>query len=775
MPHNRAATLLAVLMSVNTSAGACLASERPMAKGPLYIAQASGEALRFYNAGIGLMNAKKYTEAQESFQRAVDIDPTIAFAHWNLGVVLTQQNKYQDALPELRRAVELNPRLAGAWNSLGVCLVGLSKFTEAIAAFNKYLQLEPNGQFAPNLRKTIVNLQAEAKRFSNRPGAADDYYSESVAGKSGHWTSMPVVVYITPANGIRGFRNEFVDILKAAITDWQQESNGLVSFTYTQNPGQANVVCSFTDSHKDALSIAEGGHCIVTHDDTGKIVHATVTILTVELSGAGQTDNTLRRIALHEVGHALGLAHSRDSHDVMFMASLSGVERPSLSAHDAKTIQRYYNGGNVVENKSASTEIERPSTYAVVSPVEGTALTPQQPVMVQQQPVVAAPETVATQPAVAVPMQPVIYAPQQQSIVAPQIVVAAPLQPVIASPQQPAMTAPETFVPLRPTISAPQQPVALAPQTVAAAPLQPFVPVAQPVVSAPPQSAIPAAQQAIESTQDKPWVTPGQLLSPAPQPVMTYSQQPLASPAQPTVVSPPRLPWMKPAEQTGLAPQQFAAAPQQSLAPASQQFAPQQFAAAPQQVAPAPQQPASAPQQLASAPQQISSAPQQLASAPQQIAAAPQQVASAPQQPSAAPSANIVSNDQPVLQAFASNQGGMVSQARQLSDQALRLFNSGLSEAAIAMFEEAHTLAPDDAAVAANVGASYAIMGGNAVEHQDYNLANTYYQKAIPLMERLPNANLKIALKRYSQMLRLANRNDDAQTVEAKLSALGAK
>jgi hypothetical protein len=91
------------------------------------------------------------------------------------------------------------------------------------------------------------------------------------------------------------------------------------------------------------------------------------------------------------------------------------------------------------------------------------------------------------------------------------------------------------------------------------------------------------------------------------------------------------------------------------------------------------------------------------------------------------------------------------------------------------MFEDAHRLAPDDAEVAANLGASYGIMAGNAADQHDYNNAASYYQKAVPLLEKTPGQNLRIVLKRYTQILRQTNRNEDAQTIEAKLNALNTK
>jgi hypothetical protein len=212
--------------------------------------------------------------------------------------------------------------------------------------------------------------------------------------------------------------------------------------------------------------------------------------------------------------------------------------------------------------------------------------------------------------------------------------------------------------------------------------------------------------------------------------------------------------------------------PLQQAAAAQASNAPQQFADRSQQLATPPQQ-FSAQQQQQQQQQQQLTVPQQIAAAPQQTASAPQQVSAAPPQMAATP--NSSSNEQLVIQQFGSSQNGMLPQARQLSDQALRMFNSGLSEAGIAMFEDAHRLAPDDAAVTANLGASYGIMAGNAADQHDYNTATSYYQKALPLLEKASSQNLKIVLRRYCQTLRQTNHNEDAQALEAKLNSLNSK
>jgi predicted Zn-dependent protease len=63
-----------------------------------------------------------------------------------------------------------------------------------------------------------------------------------------------------------------------------------------------------------------------------------ITLATHISNGAPLDDRGMRAIALHEVGHALGLSHSTDAHDIM--APLVRVD--DLSEPDRSTIKLLY-------------------------------------------------------------------------------------------------------------------------------------------------------------------------------------------------------------------------------------------------------------------------------------------------------------------------------------------------------------------------------------------------------------------------------------------------
>src|SRR6266567_1127828 len=83
--------------------------------------------------------------AEQEYQRAIEINPNYAFAHYLFGFdVLTPLGDFDHALSEMNRAVELDP-FSGIINAnLGWCYLCARRYPEAVAQFRKAAELDPN-------------------------------------------------------------------------------------------------------------------------------------------------------------------------------------------------------------------------------------------------------------------------------------------------------------------------------------------------------------------------------------------------------------------------------------------------------------------------------------------------------------------------------------------------------------------------------------------------------------------------------------------------------
>jgi tetratricopeptide (TPR) repeat protein len=81
------------------------------------------------------------------FQQAVDIDPSLAMAHYNLGVTQRLRGYLEEAIAAYRQAIALQPNYAEAHQNLGVALFKIGKIPEAVQSFgqavNIYQRFDP--------------------------------------------------------------------------------------------------------------------------------------------------------------------------------------------------------------------------------------------------------------------------------------------------------------------------------------------------------------------------------------------------------------------------------------------------------------------------------------------------------------------------------------------------------------------------------------------------------------------------------------------------------
>jgi len=137
----------------------------------------------------------------------------------------------------------------------------------------------------------------------------------------------PIRVWIEPT-GMLGFN----DRVRSAFTEWTGTGVPL-RFVFVPRARDAEIRVRWTD-HLDHKT----GNTVWRVDRNGWMQGSDVVLATHLSDGRVLDVRSLRAIALHEVGHAIGLAHSNDRHDVM--ASL--VRVASLSDEDRATARLLY-------------------------------------------------------------------------------------------------------------------------------------------------------------------------------------------------------------------------------------------------------------------------------------------------------------------------------------------------------------------------------------------------------------------------------------------------
>lgn len=143
----------------------------------------------------------------------------------------------------------------------------------------------------------------------------------------------PLRVWVQPSVDVSGGRPDLVPRVHAAFREWEALDIP-VRFVFVSDSASAEVRVGWTDHFLMPIS----GKTMWSRDDDWWIVDASITIAVHHSGGAILDGPAIRAIALHEVGHLLGLDHAADSTSIM--ASL--VRARELSPADSATMRLLY-------------------------------------------------------------------------------------------------------------------------------------------------------------------------------------------------------------------------------------------------------------------------------------------------------------------------------------------------------------------------------------------------------------------------------------------------
>jgi len=101
------------------------------------------DAEEWFQSGLALNGAGKYSEAAEAFARSVAIDPKNPLAWLNLGTAQALSGAYGPAISSLREALRLDPKLALAYSNLGEIYFKGERYAEALEAYGAVVAIWP--------------------------------------------------------------------------------------------------------------------------------------------------------------------------------------------------------------------------------------------------------------------------------------------------------------------------------------------------------------------------------------------------------------------------------------------------------------------------------------------------------------------------------------------------------------------------------------------------------------------------------------------------------
>jgi matrixin len=122
----------------------------------------------------------------------------------------------------------------------------------------------------------------------------------------------PLRVWVEPTSNIPDFTDAYVEEVRAAFEDWDALELP-VRFEFVRDSAKADVHVSWLDHFEQPIS----GRTKWARDDDWWITDADIVLAVHHHQGEVLDLDAMKAMALHEIGHLLGLDHTKDSGCIM--------------------------------------------------------------------------------------------------------------------------------------------------------------------------------------------------------------------------------------------------------------------------------------------------------------------------------------------------------------------------------------------------------------------------------------------------------------------------
>jgi tetratricopeptide (TPR) repeat protein len=143
----------------------------------------------FLGQGNSFLELKRYEEAVEAYDKAIQLQPNYVEAWNGRGKGLDFLQRYESAINAFDAAIKIQPNSLEAWTNKGNLQIQLQQYSEAISSFDKAVKIKPNYSLAwyrrgwalHNLRRYQEAVESYDKAVEFKPDSSDSWYQRGNA------------------------------------------------------------------------------------------------------------------------------------------------------------------------------------------------------------------------------------------------------------------------------------------------------------------------------------------------------------------------------------------------------------------------------------------------------------------------------------------------------------------------------------------------------------------------------------------------------------------
>jgi TonB family protein len=308
------------------------------------------EGLTLSNHALGYIRQCLWDPAEFELSRATKLYPDLSQAHTSRAYVLARLDRELEALSEANEGIQLSTNRPEPVCILAQIYQGYGMFDDAIKQDQLLVRRFPKHPAVPITKAMHEALEVDlAEQHQVTAPDDSDYFAYVTRAATVKWAKekFPLKVYVpTDDEGqkIGGYDNSFGEALRDSFRIWQKQSNNLLSFTMVKTPEQADIECDWVSDPAVLSNPCEGGDARVKYDaGHGGLQHVRIVMSTMAPGTPHLSNNDVKRTALQEIGHSVGLlGHSPMADDVLFCALPLPDKDVVLSERDKKTLAHLY-------------------------------------------------------------------------------------------------------------------------------------------------------------------------------------------------------------------------------------------------------------------------------------------------------------------------------------------------------------------------------------------------------------------------------------------------